>query len=80
MVHCCSSFGKMWNGFNSSRLFGRTLADSLPADVEIGVINVAVGGCRIELFDKDNYASYVAGSPDWLKIWSLSMMEILMQD
>ena len=21
VVHCCSSFGKMWNGFNSSRLF-----------------------------------------------------------
>ena len=36
-------------------------------ELKIGVINVAVGGCRIELFDKDNYASYVAESPDWLK-------------
>lgn len=54
-------------GLTPADYFGRTLADSLPADVEIGVINVAVGGCRIELFDKDNYASYVAGSPDWLK-------------
>src|SRR5690606_11653843 len=25
------------------------------------------GGCKIELFDKDNYQSYVASSPDWLK-------------
>lgn len=54
-------------GLTPADYFGRTLADSLPADVEIGVINVAVGGCRIELFDKDNYASYVAESPDWLK-------------
>ena len=47
--------------------FGRTLLDSLPSDVKIGVINVAVGGCKIELFDKNNYESYTATAPDWMK-------------
>jgi len=31
------------------------------------VIVVAIGGCKIELFDKDNYRSYVESSPGWLK-------------
>ena len=47
--------------------FGRTLLDSLPSDVKIGVINIAVGGCKIELFDKNNYESYTATAPDWMK-------------
>lgn len=47
--------------------FGRTLVENLPANVKIGVINVAVGGCKIELFDKDNYQSYTATAPDWMK-------------
>lgn len=47
--------------------FGRTLAAGLPSTIKVGVINVSVGGCRIELFEKDSYASYVETSPDWLK-------------
>ncbi|MCA1595225.1 MAG: sialate O-acetylesterase, partial [Chloroflexi bacterium] len=47
--------------------FGRTLAARLPANIKIGVINVSVAGCRIELFDKDNYASYAATAPSWMK-------------
>jgi alpha-L-fucosidase 2 len=31
------------------------------------VINVSVGGCRIELFDKDSCLSYIATAPGWLK-------------
>lgn len=46
--------------------FGRTLVANLPKDVRVGVINVAVGGCKIELFDKDHYQSYVATAPDWM--------------
>jgi len=38
----------------------------LPIDIRIGVINVAVGGCKIELFDRDNYQSYVAAAPGWM--------------
>ena len=47
--------------------FGRTLIANLPKNIRVGVINVAIGGCKIELFDKDNYQSYVSTAPDWLK-------------
>lgn len=47
--------------------FGRTMVANLPANVKVGVINVAVGGCKIELFDKDNYQTYTATAPDWMK-------------
>jgi len=40
---------------------------NLPEDVKVGVINVAVGGCKIELFDKDNCETYIATAPDWMK-------------
>lgn len=46
--------------------FGRTLIENLPEKVKIGVINVAVGGCKIELFDRDGYQSYLSDAPDWL--------------
>jgi hypothetical protein len=46
--------------------FGRTMVAKLPENIKIGVINVAVGGCKIELFDKDNYQSYVATAPSWM--------------
>ncbi|MFL9831398.1 sialate O-acetylesterase [Flavobacterium sp. ARAG 55.4] len=54
-------------GLTPSDYFGREMIANLPDDVTVGVINVAVGGCKIELFDKDNYESYVSTSPDWLK-------------
>src|SRR5688572_4001740 len=54
-------------GLSPTDYFGRTMVANLPDNVRIGVINVSVGGCKIELFDKDNYESYVATTPDWLK-------------
>src|SRR5690348_9881881 len=33
--------------------FGRTLVANLPANVRVGIVNVAVAGCKIELFQKD---------------------------
>ncbi|WP_281297507.1 sialate O-acetylesterase [Flavobacterium limnophilum] len=54
-------------GLTPADYFGREMIANLPEDVKVGVINVAVGGCKIELFDKDNYESYVSTSPDWLK-------------
>lgn len=46
--------------------FGRTMVQNLPQEIKVGVINVAVGGCKIELFDKENYSEYVANAPDWM--------------
>ena len=33
----------------------------------MGVINVAVAGCKIELFDKDTYQSYASTVASWMK-------------
>ena len=47
--------------------FGRTLVDSLPANIKIGIINVAVAGCAIDMFDKTKYQSYISGQASWMK-------------
>ena len=54
-------------GLTPMDYFGRTMVAHLPENVKVGILNVAVGGCKIELFDKNNFESYVADSPDWLK-------------
>jgi Carbohydrate esterase, sialic acid-specific acetylesterase len=38
--------------------FGRTMVANLPDSIIIGIINVAIGGCDIRLFDKDIYQNY----------------------
>ena len=38
--------------------FGRTLVKKLPEEIRVGVVVVAVGGCDIQLFEKNNYKSY----------------------
>ncbi len=53
-------------GLTPTDYFGRTLVQNLPEDIKVGVINVAVGGCKIELFDKENYQDYVDTAPDWM--------------
>ena len=47
--------------------FGRTLVANLPKNIKVGVINVAVAGCKIECFDKDNYKAYVSTQAGWLQ-------------
>jgi hypothetical protein len=49
--------------------FGRTLVDSLPANIKIGVLMVTVVGTKIELFDKVSYQAYLDDptTPDWLR-------------
>jgi hypothetical protein len=53
-------------GLGPADYFARTMAANLPADYRVGIINVAVGGCKIELFDKNNYESYVTTAPSWM--------------
>lgn len=48
--------------------FGRTLVATLPPQIRVGVINVAIGGCHIETFMPDSIASYVEKrAPQWMK-------------
>jgi len=58
-------------GLTPADYFGRTMVANLPKNVKVGVINVAVGGCKIELFNKDNYLSYVSTAP----VWMISMIK-----
>jgi hypothetical protein len=55
------------NGLTPADYFGRTLVDSLPDSVRIGVIVVAMGGSGIDAFDKDNYTQYYQNADDWQK-------------
>jgi hypothetical protein len=46
--------------------FGRTMVAGMPERVTVGVVNVSVAGCRIELFDKDSYQTYAATVAPWM--------------
>lgn len=59
---------RCWTGLSPVDYFGRTMVANLPDSIRVGVINVSVAGCKIELFDKDNYQTYVSSiTEDWLK-------------
>ena len=47
--------------------FGRVMVANLPSNIKIGIVHVAIAGCKIELFDKVNYASYAAGEAQYMK-------------
>lgn len=47
-----------YSGLSPADYFGRTMIENLPDDVTVGIINVAVGGCDIRLFNKDIYEDY----------------------
>lgn len=47
-----------YSGLSPADYFGRTLAANTPDSMTIGIINVAVAGSDIRLFDKDLYTSY----------------------
>lgn len=58
---------RCWNGLSPADYFGRTMVANLPDSIRVGVINVSVAGCKIELFDKDHYQDYVSTvTADWL--------------
>jgi hypothetical protein len=53
-------------GISPADYFGRTLVANLPEKVRVGVINVSVAGCKIELFQKDNFQTYATTAPAWM--------------
>lgn len=53
-------------GLTPADYFGRTMVENLPENVRIGVVHVAVGGCKIELFMKDKREEYIKTAPDWM--------------
>lgn len=53
-------------GLSPADYFGKTMIKHLPDSIKVGVINVAIGGSDIRLFDKAIYQDYVATYPaEW---------------
>ena len=47
-------------GLGMADYFGRTMVAALPANIQVGVVDVAIGGCAIQMFDKTEYKSQVS--------------------
>ena len=59
---------RCWSGLSPADYFGRTMIENLPANINVGIVNVSVAGCKIELYDKVNYQKYTSTiTEDWLK-------------
>jgi hypothetical protein len=58
---------RCYTGLSPADYFGKTLVTALPDTIKIGIVNVSVAGCKIELFDKNNYATYAATVETWMK-------------
>lgn len=54
-------------GLTPADYFGRKLVENLPDSITVGVINVAVGGAKIELFMEEKKDAYIRGEADWFK-------------
>jgi alpha-L-fucosidase len=46
--------------------FGRTMISNLPKNIRVGIVNVSVAGCKIELFDKTTYQAYASTAASWM--------------
>ena len=57
---------RCYTGLCPADYFGRTMVANLPANIRVGVVNVSVAGCAIELYDKNNYQTYAATAPSWM--------------
>lgn len=47
--------------------FGRELVENLPDNISVGLINVAIGGASIDLFDENKVEEYIPAQPDWFQ-------------
>ena len=54
-------------GLTPADYFGRTMVDNLPENVTVGVVPVAVGGCKIEHLSKDYDPTTVTSEADWFQ-------------
>ena len=54
-------------GLTPADWFGRTLVKSLPENIKVGVIHVAIGGIDIKGFLPDSIEKYRKTAPNWMK-------------
>jgi hypothetical protein len=65
-------------GLSPADYFGRTIAEEVENNgIKVGVIAVAVDGCRINLFAKDidTFKTYVGSAESWVKSQSLAYVD-----
>ena len=43
------------------------MVSNLPPSIKVGVVNVSVAGCKIELFEPAGYESYASNAAPWMK-------------
>src|SRR4051812_19199957 len=55
------------SGLCPADFFGRTMVSNLPPNIKVGVVNVSVAGCKIELFEQGSYQSYASNAAPWLQ-------------
>ena len=53
-------------GLTPADYFGRTMIANLPKNIRVGVVNVSVAGCKIELFNNDSFQTYTATVASWM--------------
>lgn len=58
---------RQWTGLTPMDYFGRTMVDNLPDNVTVGVVPVAIGGCKIEHLMKGYDPATVSSEADWFK-------------
>lgn len=56
-----------WTGLTPCDYFGRALVEQLPENIKVGIINVAVGGASIDLYDEDKTDEYIPKQADWFR-------------
>ncbi len=55
------------NGLCPADYFGRKMLEYLPEEKKVGIINVAVDGTALRIFDKDQFQGYCDSiQPDWM--------------
>ncbi|MBR1505289.1 MAG: acetyl xylan esterase [Prevotella sp.] len=53
-------------GLTPADWFGRTMIETLPENIRVGVIHVAIGGIHIQGFMPDSIKNYVKRAPGWM--------------
>ena len=53
-------------GLTPADWFGRTMIKTLPENIRVGVIHVAIGGIDIKGFLPDSISSYIKKAPGWM--------------
>jgi len=58
---------RCWTGLTPVDYFGKKMVANIPSNIKVGVVIVAIGGCKIELYDKDNFQTYADTAVSWMK-------------